>query len=299
MSGIPHRATVDLPFLSSTQGLDYELIDAGEGRKLERFGKYILDRPEIEAFGAKSQANLWSKADFYFHEESGKKGSWQKNKPALEEKWNIDYSSQESAFKFGLELSNYKHIGIFPEQVANWNYIETKVGEIENCRFLNLFAYTSAASIVAAKAGAEVVNIEALKQLSAWSKENAALNNVETVKWLVDDVRTYVKRAIRRDEKFQGVIMDPPAFGYGSKGERWIIEKHLRELIVDVKKILDLKQFFIIINTYSPKMPAREFKTMIEKEFRGTQHLNFHTLGLENSQKKQIQLGNLARISSF
>lgn len=281
--------------VADTSGLDYDLIDMGNGRKLERFGSHLLDRPEIEAKGRPMNPDKWAKADFFFKEGKGKKGEWLPKSDKVNS-WLIDYQHKQLRLKFKLELSSFKHLGIFPEQVANWKYIADLVKSTSNCRFLNLFAYTSAASIVAAKSGAEVVNVEALKQLSQWSQENAALNNIDDVKWLVEDARAYVKRAIRRGDKFNGVIMDPPAFGHGSKGKRWIIEKHLEELFADVKQILDPEKHFLIINTYSPKMPGSQLMKLLKAHFKLSSDFQLEALGLKSQNGGRLNLGNLARI---
>lgn len=287
-----------IDFLTDTEGLDYEFIDAGDGRKLERFGKHLLDRPEIEAKGPKLAPHLWEKADFFFWEERGKKGEWRAN-TSSDTKWAIDFHLKDNSFQFQLELSKFKHIGIFPEQVVNWKFLEKKITELKGGRFLNLFAYTSAASIIAAKTGAEVVNVEALKQLTNWSKENAELNGIKNIKWLVDDARTYVSRAVRREEKFQGILLDPPAFGYGNKGQRWVIEKHLPELLRGVKMLLDPKASFLIMNTYSPKMPMVDLAAILEKEFKSEQAFQFSKLGLKSTSSRKLYLGNLVRSTSI
>ncbi len=285
-------------FLSNTKGLDYEFIDAGEGRKLERFGKYILDRPEIEAKGGKAFKDIWEKADHYFWEEKGKKGDWKSNGNAAST-WEIEYSAKGEDLYFKLELSKFKHVGLFPEQVANWQFISKKFDVLSGGRFLNLFAYTSAASIVAAKHGAEVVNVEALKQLSNWSRENAERNGIDNIRWLVEDARAYVNRAVRRAEKFNGIILDPPAFGHGSKGKRWIIERDLELLLESVFKLLDDDRSFLIINTYSPKMPKSELVALMKRFGNKMTEKEHHILGLESKSEKQLELGNLLRYSNF
>ena len=278
--------------------MDYELIDLGEGRKLERFGDHILDRPEVEAKGQKNNSKEWSKADYYFWEERGKKGQWRKV-GVKEKSWNIRYSDRDIQCQFSLELSNYKHIGLFPEQTANWKYISERIKQMKSCRFLNLFAYTSAASIIASKAGAEVVNVEALKQLTNWSKKNADLNKVNNVQWLTEDARTYVDRAARRKDKFQGILLDPPAFGHANKGKRWIIERDLHPLMQSIQKIMDPSSCFMIINTYSPKMSLSQVDSLLLKM--GLERSSFKNgnLGLESSSNKALILGNLHRFSNF
>jgi len=282
---------------ANTKGLDYELLDAGDGRKLERFGAYILDRPEIEAQGSKKHAGLWLEADFRFEQRSSTDGKWHHHE-SLPNSWLIEYRIGNHRLKFKLELSKFKHVGLFPEQAENWKYLYERIREIEECRFLNLFAYTSVASIVAAAAGAEVTNVEALKQLTNWSKENASLNQVDQVRWLVDDARSYVKRAIRRKESFHGIILDPPAFGHGSKGKRWILEKHLEELIEDISRLIATPKFFVIINTYSPKMPTEYLREILEYNLPKTCQINMDDLSIQNQSGASFRTGILGRITS-
>ncbi|MAY84879.1 MAG: oxidoreductase [Flavobacteriales bacterium] len=283
---------------ANTKGLDYELLDSGNGRKLERFGTYILDRPEVEAYSSKKQPEIWFQADYRFEQTSPSSGTWHYN-DALSDNWLIDYKVGNKSLKFKLELSKFKHIGLFPEQAENWRYLHDAIQKIDDCRFLNLFAYTSAASIVAASAGADVTNVEALKQLSNWSKDNASLNKIENVRWLVEDARSFVKRAIRRGDKFNGVILDPPAFGHGSKGKRWILERHLEELIEDVSKILVPKEFFVIINTYSPKLPEKALLEILQEHLPGNSKIKIDQLSLKNESGASFTTGNLARITSL
>jgi 23S rRNA (cytosine1962-C5)-methyltransferase len=282
---------------ANTDGLDYELLDAGDGRKLERFGPYVLDRPEVEAKGAKKQADLWFQADYRFEQTSPSSGVWHYN-DALSDSWLIDYRIGNKTLKFKLELSKFKHIGLFPEQAENWRYLFNAVQQIDDFRFLNLFAYTSVASTVAAAAGAEVTNVEALKQLSNWGKENASLNQIENVRWLVDDARTYVQRSVRRKERYHGIILDPPAFGHGSKGKRWILEKHLEDLIRDLSKIIVPENFFFIINTYSPKMPEQELRKILQNHLPANAQIKIQPLSLKNDSGASFTTGNLGRITS-
>lgn len=282
---------------ANTDGLDYALLDAGDGRKLERFGAYVLDRPEIEAKSPKKQAEIWFQADYRFEQTTSSSGTWHYN-DALSDSWLIDYRIGNQSLKFKLELSKFKHIGLFPEQAENWRYLYRAIQQLDECRFLNLFSYTSAASIVAAAAGANVTNVEALKQLSNWARGNASLNHIENVRWLVDDARTYVQRAVRRKERYDGIILDPPAFGYGNKGKRWILERHLDGLIRDISKIITPENFFIIINTYSPKMPELELLKILQNHLPSKSQIKIEQLSLKNESGASFITGNLSRITA-
>lgn len=280
------------PFVSSTSGLDYELIDIGRGRKLERFGNHILNRPEVEAKSEPSNTDLWSD-NIRFSESKNQKGSWSEKV----EPWMINYQSESITLKFKLEQSAFKHLGIFPEQAYNWQKIERFFQANPGKRFLNLFAYTSAASLIASAAGAEVVSVEALKQLTDWSKENAAINKISNIRWITEDARAFVKRALRRKESYDFILLDPPAFGHGTKGKRWIIEKHLESLMVDLGNLLGDHNSKLIINTYSPKMPIEKLKEILNLSMGKNSSIDFAQLGLESRFKSRLPLGNLATIS--
>jgi len=290
-----YSSKVSMTIFANTQGLDYELIDSGEGRKLERFGPYLLDRPEVEAQGAKKLSGPWAEAHYTFEQKSASDGVWHYDQ-ALPNSWLIEYHWASKVIKFQLQLSKFKHIGLFPEQVENWKFIQHHLLKNKSSRILNLFAYTSAASIVASESGAEVTNVEALKQLSHWAKQNADLNGIDNVRWLVEDARAYVKRALRREERFHGIILDPPAFGHGSKGKRWILEKHLENLIKDVSNLLVDGTSFVIINTYSPKMPLESLKDILERSFSGKYKLSIDDLSLKAQSGNTFKTGVLARI---
>lgn len=284
-------------FLSSSI-IDYELIDLGHKRKLERFGNIVLNRPEIEAHGKPfSDKNTWNTADWFFYEEKGKKGSWTNNKGA-KDNWSIQYQFEELSLSFQLKLTGFKHIGIFPEQAENWKYIQQQLKQIRGeKRVLNLFAYTGAASIVAAASGAKVTNVDSVKQVLNWGKENAKKNNIDSIRWIHEDARKFVEKANRRGEKYHGIIMDPPAFGYGAKKETWKLERDLKDLLQQSVQLLDPTQHFLILNTYSPKLNIADLSKMVNtiKAFPKKYELVF--LALKSNKKQILPLGNLLRFS--
>lgn len=285
-------------FLLPNAGLDYEFLDAGNFRKLERFGEVILDRPEIEAKGSPLlPTTSWEKADWYFKEEKGKTGEWIKQSSAPTE-WSINYQHKNVSLGFNLKLTAFKHIGIFPEQAENWNFIQSQLSGIKGeKKVLNLFAYTGAASIVAAASGALVTNVDSVKQVLNWGRENAATNQQDTIRWILEDARKFVQKSIRRGDKYHGIVMDPPAFGYGSKKEKWILEKDLKGLLEQSVQILDLEQHFFVLNTYSPKLPMMDLKSLLDANQSFPKKYEAAILGLKSKNSKELALGNLIRFS--
>jgi len=239
---------------------DYELIDSGEGEKLERFGNQILARPEPQALWHKSLSQQeWERlAHAYFIKKKGNRdsdnewGEWKK-KRSCQEQWIIGYQYKQMHLKFRLGLTSFKHVGIFPEQAANWNYIYDTIMQLEinSPSVLNLFAYTGGASLAARAAGAAVTHVDSVKQTVSWSRENMELSNLNNIRWIVDDVVKFVAREVRRKRIYNGIILDPPAYGRGPNGEKWILENNLIELLENCNKILDKKNSFIILNLYS------------------------------------------------
>ncbi len=287
-------------FLSPGSGLDYELLDIGNKRKLERFGSLLLNRPEITA---DTKPNLskkkWESAHYYFFEEEGKKGHWKERFPS-EKVWLIEYNTPFVNLSFQLELTKFKHIGLFPEQAANWHYIDQHVRALkkelrEPPRFLNLFAYTGAASIVAAKSGAEVTNVDSIKQVLHWGKNNADLNGIENIRWLQEDARKFVDKAVRRKERYHGIILDPPSYGVGANNEKWKLEKDLWPLLEQLMLLLDPKAHFFILNTYSPKMDLFMLKSKLKNVERFPKAYESAQLGLMSSTKQKLTLGHLIR----
>ena len=251
----------------------YSFIDAGNGKKLEKFGVYHLIRPDALATGkSKIPFEEWQKiADAEFVEQKNNVGSWIiKNK--LNQPWQVDFKTKDFTLNFLLDLSTSKHVGIFPEHLQNWLFINSAVKEISKikpAKILNLFAYTGGASLAAKAAGAEVTHVEALKQLVNKSAINMNASGLDSIKWVVEDAFRFVKREAKRGHEYQGIILDPPAFGRGPKGQKWILDQFLKELLADVFSILDKENGFIILNTYSPKITKNNIESFLPKEHLG------------------------------
>ncbi len=250
---------------------DYELLDSGEGEKLERFGKMILSRPDPQALWRKHLPESdWKKADAVFSRE-GKEGSWNMKKDALA-KWNIEFGG----LKFNIKPTAFKHTGLFPEQALNWQWMESCIKDAgRKVEALNLFGYTGGATLACAQAGADVVHVDSSKSAVAWARENAELSGLaeKPIRWIIEDARVFVEREIKRGRKYDAIIMDPPAFGHGPSKELWKIEDHFLPLVENCMKLLSDKPLFFIINGYSAGYSALAYENNLRSlcdKFGGT-----------------------------
>jgi 23S rRNA (cytosine1962-C5)-methyltransferase len=242
---------------------DYEVLDSGNDRKLERWGNHVLIRPETQAIWEPRHSELWrdAHAEFRF---ANAKGVWE-NK-GVPESWDLTWHDA----RFSARLGSFKHLGIFPEQAANWEWVQGRIKNINAPKVLNLFGYTGIASIVAAQAGAEVTHLDASKQSNAWAKENAELSGVSSgsVRYILDDALKFVLREARRGAEYDGVILDPPAFGRGPANEVWRIEEHLPKLLVALEKIFSKKPgAFFLLNGYAAGYSATSFSQAVTDVF--------------------------------
>lgn len=242
----------------------YELLDSGENMKLERFGEAVVARPETQALWAKGRPESWAQASavFAFGE---KNGSWAVQKP-LPEPWLVPTWDMTLQAK----LTNFKHTGIFPEQAPNWGWVREHTQKLERPRVLNLFGYTGGASIAAALGGATVTHVDASKQSLDWAHENARRSNLseDAIRWILDDALAFARREARRGAKYEGIILDPPAFGRGAKGEVWHIEEDLPILLASLKELLaETPGSFFLINGYAAGYAARSFAQAVESAF--------------------------------
>lgn len=241
-----------MQLLTPTHWKDYELIDCGDFEKLERFGKYITIRPEPQAVWKKRYSySEWEKlAHVKFVPKSSSSGDWKMLKK-MPEQWEISYPFKNENIVFRLGLTSFKHVGIFPEQACNWDVIYDFLKTIDKPKFLNLFAYTGGASLAAKAAGADVTHVDSIKQVVTWANENMQKSKLDNIRWMVDDALKFVKKEQRRGNFYQGIILDPPAFGHGPNGEKWKLEDNILEMIESVLQILDVKNHLLILNAYS------------------------------------------------
>ena len=229
---------------------DYELIDMGSGEKLERWGDYVLRRPDPQViWPITKESGLWKNPHGHYHRSNKGGGSWEVKKK-YPNQWTIDYGP----LTFKIKPTGFKHTGLFPEQAANWDWMMDKIKKANRpIKVLNLFAYTGGASVACACAGAEVCHVDAAKGMVNWAKENLELSGLKDrkVRFIVDDVVKFVEREIRRGNKYDAIIMDPPSYGRGPKGEVWQIEEKLYGLVDLCTKVLSDKPLFFLINSYT------------------------------------------------
>lgn len=228
---------------------EYELLDASDGERLERWGKYILVRPDPQIIWKNTREHpLWKKADGIYRRSSGGGGGWVKSK--MPEQWTVGYGD----LNFRIKPMGFKHTGLFPEQAANWDWFSSLIKKADRpIKVLNLFAYTGGATMAAAKAGAQVVHVDASKGMVAMAKENAQLCGLSDapIRYIVDDCKKFVEREIRRGNKYDGIIMDPPSYGRGPNGEVWKLEDNIDELITLVSQVLSDEPLFFLVNSYT------------------------------------------------
>jgi len=266
---------------------DYELLDSGDGMKLERYGDVIVSRPETQAIWKPAQPELWKKAHATFEWKDGK-STWELSSQ-VPESWALSWND----VKFTARLTAFKHTGIFPEQETNWQWMDKVIKDNEaptSLKVLNLFGYTGIASVVAAKAGAQVTHIDASKQSLDWAHDNARLSGITEgqIKYLFEDAARFAEREVRRGNKYDGIILDPPAFGRGAKGEVWKIEEDLQKLIATTKELLSEKPgSFYLLNGYAAGYNARSFAQLIESIF-GNVDGNYGDLNIKESDSERV-----------
>ena len=254
----------------SNDWIDYKCLDSGDGEKVEKWGNYILRRPDPQIIWCKSSKELWNKCDAIYHRSNKGGGYWEFNNN-LPDNWTINYKN----LKFKVSPTNFKHTGIFPEQAVNWDYVMDRIrnSKIDNFRVLNLFAYTGCATMAASSAGAsEVVHVDAAKGMVEWAKENMRLSKLENnkIRFIVDDVIKFLEREKRRGRTYHGVIMDPPSYGRGPNGEVWRLEDNLQELLIKVKDVLDKDFDFVLINSYTTGISPISLNNILKLTFEGS-----------------------------
>jgi 23S rRNA (cytosine1962-C5)-methyltransferase len=284
---------------------DFKLLDTGNGYRLEQWGEVILARPDPQIIWPKSlPESAWLKADAVFTSgRNGDKGSWKINHP-LPKPWTINFQDA----RFLLKLSPFKHTGLFAEQAAQWKFMIEKLeiaspatrrkNGIKKLNILNLFAYTGGATVVLAKAGCFVTHVDASKPAITWANENHKLNGLpqESVRWILDDAVKFVKREVKRGEKYDGIIMDPPAFGHSPTGATWKFNEDLPELLKNCVQLLSPDAKFLVINGYATNSSALALNNLLEdavKERVGK--IEFGELCLKQQSERLISTGIFAR----
>jgi len=286
-------------FISPCKWNDYQLIDSGNFEKLEKFGKYILIRPEPQAIWDKSLSEKeWlSRASLKFIFKSNNSGVWQFYQK-MPEDWDICFERLNISCK--LKLTSFKHVGVFPEQAANWDYISAINKSGKGLKILNLFAYTGMSSLASNFNSNQVTHVDSVKQVVSWAKENMIISGQSNIRWIIEDARKFVNREISRGNKYNGIILDPPAFGKGTKGENWKLEKDLNDLLKSVEQLLDKNKYFLILNTYSLGFSSVILENIVGQIFKSFNcRKEYGELMLEDSFGKKLPLGVFARFNNI
>lgn len=288
----------------------YALLDFGGGRKLERFGEIVLDRPCVEAESdALSEYGLWSTSNAQFVRSAADRGVWSPSH-AVPGKWIIEYqpagTSAEhvsSKLQFELKATDFGHVGIFPEQAVNWDWLTTRLAEYQQPpTVLNLFAYTGGSTLAAAAAGAEVVHVDSAQNTVGWARRNAELSGLTDapIRWIVEDVQKFVGREVKRGNRYNGIIVDPPSYGHGPKGEVWKLSHHLHLLLRDCASLLrSVEKPFILLTCHTERVELDELRQELETAIgplpRG--ELEAQPLMLETASGRRLPSGIMARWS--
>lgn len=286
---------------------EYELLDFGNGRKLECFGGRIVDRPAPAAEGVKpSRPELWRGADARFEIAADAKsrvgpqrGKWTSD-AALPESWIVEHGP----IKFEAKLTDFGHVGLFPEQAENWDWLAEQVRVAKQqtdvpLRVLNLFAYTGGSTLAAAAAGAEVTHVDAAKNVVAWGRRNAELSGLSAapIRWIVDDALRFTRREVKRGRQYDAVILDPPSYGHGSGGERWKLDDDLPDLLAECREVIGSSMRFLIVTCHSPEYnPHRLEKCLFEAGFANIKLVEAGHLFLRAADGRQLNAGLFARI---
>jgi len=346
-----------MKLLSPSQWSDYELIDTGDYEKLERFGQYVLRRPEPQAVWRKALSEKeWEKrTDAWFRKEkagnnkgSDERGKWIL-KPKMPQQWYISYRYKEMKLRFRLGLTAFKHVGVFPEQASNWDFIYDVLchwlspnvvsreggnphsqpchsreggnpplespswdprlrgddslmrlrGDDNPPKVLNLFAYTGGASLAAKAAGADVTHVDSVKQVLTWSRENMEASGLDGIRWVCEDALKFIRREAKRGNRYNGIILDPPAYGRGPEGEKWILEDSIAELMENCSQIADTERFFCVLNLYSMGFSSLIADNLIRDYFPASTNREYGELFLADQSGKRLPLSVFGRCESI
>ncbi len=304
---------------------DYELIDSGGFEKLERFGGRVLRRPEPQAIWRPTlPEEEWRRlADASFRRDArnDERGEW-RLRPGMPERWTMQYAYGDLRLAMRLGLTSFKHVGIFPEQAANWTFIYDtcrrlaaggggakgsaaarnacpvgRDGSAGAPRVLNLFAYTGGATLAARAAGADVTHVDSVRQVVTWARENMEASGLEGVRWIVEDALKFVRREVRRGNRYRGIILDPPAYGRGADGEKWVLEENIREMLECCAQLLEPQGAFLVLNLYSMGLSSTLARTAVRQAFGAPASEQWGELCFADRGGKQLPLGTYYRFT--
>ena len=313
---------------------DYELIDTGDFEKLERFGRFVTRRPEPQAIWRRSlpEAEWRRRADASFRRDlrNDERGEWQLD-PKMPDRWTVAYAYRGMKLRMRLALTSFKHVGIFPEQAANWNFIYENVLRLRGAeaaggtaavghavagaavesavrnapaaeavptaasRVLNLFAYTGGATLAARAAGAEVTHVDSVRPVVTWARENMELSGLDGVRWIVEDALKFVRREVRRGNRYAGIILDPPAYGRGANGEKWVLEENIGEMLDCCAQLLEPRRAFLVLNLYSMGLSSTLARTAVRQAFGAPAEEQWGELCFTDRAGKELPLGTYYR----
>jgi 23S rRNA (cytosine1962-C5)-methyltransferase len=288
---------------SPTHWKDYELLDCGNFKKLERFGKYVLIRPEPQAIWPSGMGEKkWeSLADVEFIPSGSHSGKWKKRKN-MPDNWKIQYKlKNNNILSFHLSLTSFKHVGIFPEQSINWDKISAFANSQSNLTGLNLFAYTGGATLAANASGIRMTHVDSIKQVVSWANRNRELSDQpDTIRWMVDDAFSFVEKEVRRKNMYDFIVLDPPSYGHGPKGEKWKLEDQLQALTENVVKLLNPNRHFMIMNVYSLGLSSLIlYNLLLPYSEKLQSKLEIGEIAIRSQTGKLLPLGNVAWLSKF
>lgn len=283
---------------------DYELIDTGDFEKLERFGRYVTRRPEPQAIWRRTLSEEeWRRmadAAFLRDARSDERGEW-RLAPKTPDRWTVEYAYRGMRLCMRLGLTSFKHVGIFPEQAANWNFIYDEcrklAGDSGGAKVLNLFAYTGGATLAARAAGAEVTHVDSVKQVVTWARENMEQSGLEGVRWIVEDALKFVRREVRRGSRYRGIILDPPAYGRGANGEKWVLEDDICEMLDCCARLLEPENAFLVLNLYSMGLSPTLARTAVRQAFGAPRTEQWGELCFSDRAGKELPLGTYYRFT--
>ena len=283
---------------------DYELIDSGDFEKLERFGRYVVRRPEPQAIWRRSLTEEeWRRladASFLRDGRSEERGEW-RLRSGMRSRGTVDYAYEGMRLRMRLGLTSFKHVGLFPEQAANWNFIYDNCmrmrAEERTPKVLNLFAYTGGATLAARAAGADTTHVDSVKQVVTWARENMEQSGLEGVRWIVEDALKFVQREVRRGNRYNGIILDPPAYGRGANGEKWILEDNIGEMLECCARLLEPRGAFLVLNLYSMGLSATPASTPVRQAFGTPFEEQFGELCFDDRAGKRLPLGTYCRFA--